>query len=334
MIGAAAFLMLALASGAAGGQGVPRFESSVETVYVDAFVSEGGDKPVSGLRAENFEIRDNGVLQRPRLVTGEESALDAVLVFDVSESVRGGKLEGLRRAAGSFVEALGPADRARLLPFAHDFKSRKVVVQDVQSLRRSLSELRASGFTSLHDAIYAGLELAGSSRYRGLLLVFSDGEDTTSWLSAEQVLTVARESDVLVCSVAVAAPPAAGRSALADRGSIFDASQTFGVNPTLGGTLTYRSSAERWSRVLEALATETGGRSLKVMSGAELEGAFSAIRSELKHRYLLAFEPEGVARSGWHSLDVRLKARSGKVRARRGYFGRPSEIPNSSERQR
>src|SRR5262245_16940302 len=79
-------LLSVLAAGSLHAAETPRFEAEVETVYVDAFVSDGGH-PVSGLTASDFEVRDGDARRTVRLVASTQVPLDTVLVFDVSESV-------------------------------------------------------------------------------------------------------------------------------------------------------------------------------------------------------------------------------------------------------
>jgi VWFA-related protein len=264
----------------------PRFEAGVESVYVDAFVSNHGE-PVRGLTADSFEVVDKGVVQDVRLVSASVVPIDALLVFDVSDSVRGEGLDHLRAAAATFLRGLGPDDHARLLGFSNEIRLAAADGSDREALARALADLRPGGSTALHDAIYAGLVLPRVAASRRLILIFTDGEDNASWLSSRQLLDVARDADALVYSVLVV-----------PRGD---------ANPS--------------GNVLAALSEETGGRALRVESSDRLTRTFGAIVAELKNRYLLAYEPKGPVSPGWHALKVRLKGMArGSVRARRGYY--------------
>jgi Ca-activated chloride channel homolog len=262
----------------------PRFEASVESVYVDVFVENGG-QPVSGLTSERFQVFDDGVLQESHLVSASDVPLDALQIFDVSQSLHGAPLEHLREAAQVFLRGLTPEDHVRLLSFCNTLRLYHTADRGPSSLGPALASLTAGGSTSLYDAIYAGLKLPTGS-YRRLILIFSDGEDTSSWLSAEQLLAVAKESDALIYSVLMAP---AGESTVS-------------------------------SRLLESLSKQTGGRALRVDSSAEVARVFASIVAELKNRYLLAYEPRAGARAGWHELKVRLRNAKGSARARRGYY--------------
>ena len=116
---------------------------------------------------------------------------------------------------------------------------------------------------------------------RNLLLVFSDGLDTASWLTPESVLDSVKRSDVVVYGVTARGPED--------------------------------------SKFLEDLTELTGGATLKIESTKDLSAAFLKILDEFRQRYLLSYSPAGVARDGWHRLDVRVKNRRVTVKARAGY---------------
>ena len=73
-------------------------------------------------------------------------------------------------------------------------------------------------------------------------------------------------------------------------------------------------------QVLDHLTEETGGRVLFANSNKDLRATLTQTLSEFRDRYVLSYTPTGVSPTGWHRLDVRLKAKSGSVTARRGYF--------------
>ena len=99
----------------------PTFSVGVENVSVDVLVTRGG-RPVEDLRAQDFALTDNGVPQQVEVLDRSTTTVDAVLVLDVSSSVRGERLAALRQAAHAFVGALWPADSVTLLAFATDLR--------------------------------------------------------------------------------------------------------------------------------------------------------------------------------------------------------------------
>ena len=116
---------------------------------------------------------------------------------------------------------------------------------------------------------------------RNLLLVFSDGLDTASWLTPERVLDSAKRSDFVV----------------------------YGVS----------SRGPEDSKFLEDLTELTGGTTLKIESTRDLSATFLKILDEFRQRYLISYSPTGVPAGGWHRLDVRVKGRRVTVKSRAGY---------------
>jgi uncharacterized protein YegL len=182
----------------------PVFGVETEAVILDVFVTRAGE-PVTGLDAEDFEVTENGRKRAIELVSASEVPLAAMLVFDTSTSVSGRKLERLRAASSAFLAGLGSRDQALLLSFSHGVRLRAGLTPDRDAIRRALDAVEVGGRTSLHDALFAALLLAPRLPGRPVVVAFTDGEDTTSWLGAPSALRAARESDVLVFAVGAAA---------------------------------------------------------------------------------------------------------------------------------
>lgn len=181
------------------------FESASEVVLLDAFVTRGGE-PVTGLQARDFEVFEGGRRCDVELVAAADVPLAALLVLDTSGSVAGEKLEHLQRASAVFVGGLGPRDQALLLTFSHELKLRAPLTPDRDALLRALASVTGGGRTSVHDALFSALSLAPRLPGRPVVLVFSDGEDTSSWVGPESAQRAARESDTLVYAVGAGAP--------------------------------------------------------------------------------------------------------------------------------
>lgn len=285
------------------------FPTGTESVRLDVHVSRDG-KPVTGLRAQDFEVKDERVLQKVRIATREETNVHAILVLDVSSSVLGPRLEALKTAARSLLEALSGQDRATVLAFSHAVRGVGPTAAVPASLQPLIGGLQADGATALHDALYAGLLLADPRHGRPLLVLFSDGLDKVSWLSHEQVLAASRRSEAVVHAVLVGRDEGAG------------AQPNWYFTPP--GYAQWRGGTQvRWERSdarspLEALTAETGGRVWAAADEA-LKNGFLAALAEFRQRYLIEFEP-GSKRAGWHRLEVKVKGDSTQVRARRGYF--------------
>jgi VWFA-related protein len=296
------------------------FGAGVEAVYVDVFVSSAG-RPLTGLSAADFEVRDNGSLQSAELLTQEQVPTHALLLLDTSVSTAP-RLEALKRAARAFLSGLRAGDKVSLLTFDHRVNARCLAC-DAAAARAALDQARAEGGSAVHDALYVVLGLADPREGRPVVVVFSDGDDRLSWLTADKLLGVARESDASIYAVDTSftgpAPDLprraeAGNEAVADRSGFLTGSR---------GSLDVRqgptSADARPPSLLQRLASETGGEVFAVTAG-DLEAAFLGVLGDLKSRYVLRYQPQGGARPGWHELGVRLKGRSGDLRARKGYF--------------
>jgi Ca-activated chloride channel family protein len=278
----------------------PVFSAEVEAVYLDVFVTSRGE-PVLGLKTDDFEVRDNGVVQSARLVDLRTVGVTAILVFDTSGSVAGEKLAYLKAAGHAFVEALTERDSAALLNFSHEVILQCPSTRERAPLHAALDRIEARGATAVRDALYLALKLPRNPG-RPLVVLFTDGEDNISWSSSEEVLTAARESDALVSVVA---------STEADDGT---------SPPPRGGRLDKKLEILLGTRLplLRSIAEITGG-TVWGASATGLRGAFDDILAAMRTRYLLTYTPEGVERLGRHRIQVSLRNRRGDVRARTEY---------------
>ena len=307
--------LLAVAISTLNAQEAPRFAVNVEGVQVDVQVTRRG-RPVAGLDARDFELRDNGVLQRIESVTRDDVPLDLFLVLDASTSVAGEPLQALSDAARIAVHAVGPSDRVALLTFTHRVNEAAPLTSDHAIVLQAIGAMKASGATALVDAIYATLVLRAESKRRGLILSFTDGYDTSSWLMPSAVLDVATQTDAVIYGVTLAPAAPAPPITLARTGAELAA----GAIPIFAAPRPYQPPA-----FLDEISTLTGGRVFHTSSPAKLRALFEQAVREMKSRYVLSYTPQGVARDGWHALDIKLARRAGEVTARRGYFVPPAK---------
>ncbi len=278
----AAALLMALLCASLDARQRPSFSSRTLGVRVDVLVTENG-RPLGGLTASDFELRDNGVLQTLEVVDGADVPINAVLALDTSVSTRGKRQADLVTASEALLDGLKPVDRAALTTFSHAATPRATLTSDFGSVRAQLGGIQPSGMTSVMDGAYVALTLTLAQAGRSLVLVCTDGSDTWSWLRPEDVLDSARRSNVVIYAVT--------------------------------------TSDVRRGGELKNLADATGGQLLRVKSSAELRGVFQKILQEFRNRYVLAYSPSGVSPGGFHSLDIRVKRRGASVKARPGYTG-------------
>ena len=155
------------------------------------------------------------------------------------------------------------------------------MTQDRDRIKQSLRSVQGAGTTSLRDAVEVALGMAPCEAGRPIMIAFSDGVDTSSWLSDGEVVESARRSGVVIHVVAVRAP-----------------------------TLP--------SRFLPDLANAAGGRVFSASSPDDLMRLFTSALSEMRARYLITFTPRSTA-AGWHELKVRVRGKSVDIKARPGY---------------
>ena len=240
------------------------------------------DGPSGGSKASDFEVVDNGVPQRVDFASFEQIPLNVVLALDMSESVSGPRLAHLQNAARQLVDSLQPGDQSALVTFSHAVSVRQRLSAERSDVRAVLGRTSAAGYTSLVDAVFTGLLLGESDAGRALLIVFSDGLETSSWLRSASVLQVARRADVVTYGVSVG-----GRAA----------------DPFIG-----------------EMADFTGGTLYKAESSTDLGAVFLRVLDEFRQRYLVSYSPQGVAGDGWHRLEVRVKGHRYTLKARPGYL--------------
>ena len=150
--------------------------------------------------------------------------------------------------------------------------------------------MSATGFTSLRDAAYAALLQSDPDAGRALVVLFTDGQDISSFLDDDQLVDTAKRINVVVYSVALGTA----------KNSLYDADQ---------------------DPILDELPRLTGGRRFSADHPERLRELFATILKEFRQRYVLSYTPQGVDHAGYHALEVRLtKGRKGDVRARPGYY--------------
>jgi Ca-activated chloride channel family protein len=288
---AAALLFTAACSAALAAQApgdthlpTPRFSAQVQFVEVYASVTDAAGRPLAGLRQDDFEVREDGGIERVTAFAAGEFPLAVALGVDRSWSMNGEPLRLTRLAAQSFLLALRPLDRSMVVAISSEAEVLAPLSIDREAQIRAVAALDAWGTTALHDAILASLDRLAPEQGRQALVVLSDGIDRYSKATAAEVVDRARRGHAIVYPIALGRtrPPA-----------------------------------------LVELATLTGGRSFLLRDARDLEATLTAIAGELRHQYLLGYRPSRPFTAGgqWRSIHVSLTgSRPGvRVRARDGY---------------
>lgn len=264
---------------------VPQFTSSVNQVEVYASVTDAAGRPVQGLSAADFELREDGVLQQVGVFAEADFPLAAAVAVDASFSMAGDRLAIAKSAARIFLGALRETDQAMLLSIGGTADVIAPLSSDRAAQYRALNGLTPWGTTSLHDAVIDAIDHLQPATGRRALILLSDGDDRYSHASADEVVARARRADVMIYPVAL------GR---------------------------------KLPPLFTRLAQLTGGRAYHQRNTRGLPDTLRSIADELRHQYLIGYTPSrpiAPGDRGWRDIDLRARRAGLTVRARDGYYG-------------
>jgi Ca-activated chloride channel homolog len=278
----------------------PIFRSAVDLVSVAATVKDRKGRLVRNLVREDFEVLVSG---NTRPILSFEPSTDGpvslALVVDLSGSMRvSDNLVSARNAADQVLSWFRPTDEGALFLFDRNLYEVQAFTSDVTQLRGALDKLEDPfGATSIFDAVARVATYVGErATKRRAIVVFTDGFDTSSKLTAAQVSSTASRVDMPIYTIVV--------------GSALD-HPIASVNDEV-------VSLGQLTGELCDLAHWTGGECFAVTAPAHASVAARQIVSDLRHQYLLAFESS--ANPGWHRLDIRMRKPNLTVRTRGGYL--------------
>ena len=280
--------------------GVAVFKSGVDVVNLAVTVTDAKGRFITNLAEVDFEVLEEGVHQPLTLFTREDLPVSLAILLDTSASMET-KLAQAQNAAVRFVRTLHPADEAQVVKFSQ----RAEVVQDFTSdgpqLETAIRATHATGDTALYTAIYVALkDLArrgtnGELRRRAVV-VLTDGEDTASSITDEQVLDLARRIGIGVYGVGLygGEAPAASRPLNPDPSTFF----------------------------FSALGRATGGQAHFLKTASQLDGVYDRLAQELRSQYALGYISTNPARDGrWRRITVRTTSQVNlELRHKLGYF--------------
>jgi VWFA-related protein len=297
---AAALTLAAVASLslAATPQQVPTFRTGVDAVTIDLSVF-AGNSAVAGLTAADFVLTDNGVKQDLTSLAVETMPVDLTLVLDASGSVRS-QTDRMRTDMRAIARLLRAVDGFRLLTF-----STLVSAPLGLGLSREASTLdfaEPGGGTSFYHALVSALIAAqrtGTADRRQLIVAMSDAADTTSFLDANDVRTVAATSDGVLHLFVI------GRA-----------------STPASGWLPYWGLPDL--KALRLVVDQTGGQLYDNQTITNVPAKVDEVLNAFRTSYVLRYVATGVTPAGWHEVVVRVN-KPGKfvVRAKKGYFGVP-----------
>ena len=287
-----ALLSLVTASAVATAQAP--FQSGVDLVALDVCATDRDGHPAA-ITADDLAVFDNGAPQRIAVFfAGDQVPLAITLLVDSSQSMHGGLLDRARAAAIALIDQLPADSLVEVLSFSDHPAIRYPLGPDHQQAQASLAGLSSVGTTALYEAVLVAIrnqERASrlrTDRYREVIVLLTDGQNTAGHLNFDEVLDEARRSGMLVYTVVL--PP-----------------------------LHAPASGPPWE--MTQLAIDTGGKTVTARHGDDLTSIYERIAADVKNLYRVGYVPTPPARDGtWHQVQVRPVGKEVNLRTRSGYY--------------
>jgi Ca-activated chloride channel family protein len=264
-------------------------EIEVNVVELPVSVTDATGAPVADLKQSDFTVLENA---KPQTITAFNFAqnlpIAVGLLIDHSGSMEK-RMEATKKAAAEFLKRIvRPGDRAFVGGFAFDPQKLAPFVTDVAALEAQVAAVpKAEGGTSLYDAIVTGLYRFRNVQGRKALVILTDGEDTTSRVTYDDLLTYARAARVPLYFIGIGISPI----------------------PALGGG------------AMKSLAAETGGAAYFIHGEKQLAEAYAQLEKELRSQYLIAYRTESTKKDrGYRTVEVKVGRPGVTARTIRGYI--------------
>jgi len=282
----------------------PVIRVNVRLVRMLVTVKDANGQLIGSLNKSDFTLTDNGVPQDVAVFERQtEQPLNVSVLVDTSAST-GIDWAYEKDSVSRFLRALlgegNPRDTAALYSFNWQVSIQHSFTRNFASLDQRLKTLKSEGGTSLYDAIHFAARDLELREGRHVMVIVTDGGDTTSVYDFHHALEAAQLADAMIYPVLV-----------------MPITNDAGRN--IGG-----------ENALTTLAAGTGGRVFKpTLRAAELDLAFATILKELRTQYLLGFYPHDVppTKDRFHMLKVNVAGRNLRVSTRSGYYGDFSDSP-------
>lgn len=275
------------------------FSAGVEMVNLTVTVTDGGDRLVTGLEPGDFQVFEDGVPQQLTLFSRDRVPISLSLLMDVSSSMQG-KLSTAQEAALRLVGSLQDGDAVQLVHFNDRASIVMPFTTDLAAASEAIRTGNPAGATALHTALYIALKDLTKRRsphelQRQAVVVLSDGEDTTSVVSEDQVMDLARKANISV----------------------------YGISLRPRATLSSGDLAmKRGAFFLPELSRATGGLTHFPAGVGQLDGVYDRIAEELRTQYNVGYVSTNPARGGeWRKIAIRTPSNPGlQLRYKPGYF--------------
>jgi Ca-activated chloride channel family protein len=275
----------------------PSFRSGIDIVSLNVTVTDAGNHYVTDLNEGEFSVFEDGVKQSITFFSRRQQPIAMSLLLDSSASMEQ-HLGTLQTAATNFIKKLKPNDIAQVIDFDSRVEIRQGFTGNQADLQAAIEQTNAGGSTSLHNAIYIALKelrkvkaVSEEDVRRQALIVFSDGEDTSSLVSFEEVLDLAKRSETAIYAIA------------------------------LRGNDVQAKGFREAEFVMRTLAQETGGRAFFPARIDDLTGVYAQIADELASQYTLGYVSANARRDGaWRRLVVQVARANITPRTKKGYY--------------
>jgi Ca-activated chloride channel family protein len=274
------------------------FRAAVDVVSLNVTVVDGQNRYITDLNEKDFAVFEDGARQELLFFNRSSLPIALSILIDTSASMEN-RIQTAQEAAIGFIRKLRPQDLAQIV----DFDSRVEILQDytnnIADLERAIRSTSAGGSTSLHNALYISIKGLAKVRAksaedvrRQAIVVLSDGEDTSSLVTYEEVLDLAKRSETGIYTIGLQAK---------------DAPQTKGFREA--------------EFVLRQFAQETGGRSFFPSRVEDLKDVYGQIADELSSQYSLGYASKNAKRDGaWRRIQVQILRPAAIPRTKRGYY--------------
>jgi Ca-activated chloride channel family protein len=273
----------------------------VRLVRILATVTDENGAPVGSLEKDDFEVRDNGAPQQIAVFERQtEQPLSIAILVDASGSTAKDlkyETDSVTRFVRAVMRSGNQEDTVALYSFNWEVVKQTAFTRDPAVVERRLRQLQGEAGTSMYDAVLLASRDIQDRPGRKVLIVVTDGGDTTSKSSFQRAAESAQLADAVIYPVLV-----------------MPVTNDAGRN--IGG-----------ENALTTLAQRTGGQVFHPSLGAEMDKAFDGILRDLRTQYLLAFYPKDVplTTDRFHTLHTTGVGRAGnpawKIAARSGYYG-------------
>jgi Ca-activated chloride channel homolog len=325
----AAIAIVHLSSSRLHGQEEFRFHSGVELVNVTATITDRDGRFVPGLTLGDVAVYEDGQPVDIALFSADRVPASLGLVLDTSGSMAGEKIANARAAINRFLDRLGPDDEVFVVTFASHVDVAREWTGDLEGVRSTLRRVRAVGGTALYDAVVKAAPIAQQGHQRKkALIVISDGDDTDSLTTMQEVRRVVRDTEVLVYAIGIDGEPQ--RRYRSSPGSLPPPGPFPIPGPRRPRTpWPVWPQSPPWLRMgtidrlnvaaLRQITDDSGGRTEIVREARDLDPVTASIADELSRQYYLGYVSPAPRDGHWHTIRVETRDSTLRVRARRGY---------------